>query len=551
MEIFFRSRQLYRSEKMWYNKKDPRRGKAVAEKNGRLKKEKTPCGKTPARHEGLVNMGGLFGVISKEDCVNDLFFGVDYHSHLGTKRGGMAVYGKGMSFSHSIHNIENSPFRTKFERDVLEMAGATSGIGCISDTEAQPVMIRSHLGTFALATVGRINNKDELVEHAFRHGTTHFLELSGGDINQTELTAALINERDSLPEGIRYAQSMIDGSMTLLALTDREIYAARDLYGRTPLTLGVRKGEQEAHCVSFESFAYLNLGFTEEKELGPGEIVRLTAEGYETVLEPTDMLKICAFLWVYFGYPTSTYEGINVEQMRNRCGEALAKRDADTGVTPDMVAGVPDSGIAHAIGYANQSGIPFARPFIKYTPTWPRSFMPQNQSQRNLIARMKLIPVQPLIEGKKLLLIDDSIVRGTQLRETTEFLYQSGAKEVHVRPACPPLLYGCRYLNFSRSKSDYDLITRRIIRNLEGENISAERLKRYADPESEEYRVLQEEIRKDMKFTTLRYMRIDDMIRATGLPKEKVCTHCWDGDGMPCRHDCQNCKGCPGSENKK
>ena len=465
-------------------------------------------------------MSGLFGVVSKSDCVFDLFFGTDYHSHLGTKRGGMAVC-TGNGFKRAIHNIENSPFRTKFERDVEEMKGL-SGIGCISDNEPQPLIVRSHLGNFAITTVGRINNADELVQKAYAAGTTHFLEMSDGIINPTELAAALINSKDSIPEGIRYAQSVIDGSLTLLILTPEGLYAARDRLGRTPLVIGKKKG---ACCASSESFAYLNLGYDACKELGPGEIDFLTPDSVQVVCPPGEEMKICSFLWVYYGYPSSTYEGMNVEKMRYICGDMLAARDS---VEADSVAGVPDSGTAHAIGYANRSGIPFSRPFIKYTPTWPRSFMPQKQSQRNLIAHMKLIPVGDLIRDKKLVLIDDSIVRGTQLRETTEFLYRSGAKEVHIRLACPPIMYGCKYLNFSRSTSHMDLISRRIIAQLEGDRAD-EKLHLYADPDTPEYAAMVEEIRRQLKFTTLKYHRLDDMMASTGLPPCKLCTYCWNG----------------------
>ena len=397
-------------------------------------------------------MGGIFGVASKNSCTLDLFFGVDYHSHLGTKRGGMAVYGE-QGFTRSIHNIENTPFRTKFDGDLAELEGYL-GIGCISDNEPQPLLIQSHLGSFAITTVGKINNLQELVQDAYQNGHIHFMEMSHGRINATELVAALINQKATLVEGLLYAQERIEGSMTILILTPQGIYASRDKYGRTPVMIGKK---EDAFCASFESFAYINLGYSDYMELGPGEIVYITPESVETLSPPRQDMKICAFLWVYYGYPTSTYEGVNVENMRYQCGKLLSRRDESQ---PDIVAGVPDSGIAHAIGYANASGIPFARPFIKYTPTWPRSFMPQNQGDRNLIARMKLIPVNALIRGKKLLLIDDSIVRGTQLGETTQLLYQSGAKEVHIRPACPPLMYGCPYLNFSRSSSELDLITR-------------------------------------------------------------------------------------------
>ena len=466
-------------------------------------------------------MGGIFGVASKNSCTLDLFFGVDYHSHLGTKRGGMAVYGS-QGFTRSIHNIENTPFRTKFDGDLDELEG-TLGIGCISDTEPQPLLIQSHLGSFAITTVGKINNEAELVASAYENGHIHFMEMSHGRINATELVAALINQKSTLVEGLLYAQEKIEGSMSILLLTPEGIYASRDKFGRTPIVIG-RK--EDAYCASFESFAYINLGYTDYKELGPGEIVYMTPESAETVSPPREEMKICSFLWVYYGYPTSSYEGINVESMRYECGKLLAKRDD---AQPEVVAGVPDSGIAHAIGYANESGIPFARPFIKYTPTWPRSFMPQNQGQRNLIARMKLIPVDALIRGKKLLLIDDSIVRGTQLGETTEFLYHSGAKEVHIRPACPPLMFGCPYLNFSRSTSELDLITRRIIRDREGDNVSRDVLNTYTDPDSANYKEMIEEIRKRLGFTTLRYHRLDDLVKSIGISPCKLCTYCWSG----------------------
>ncbi|MBD5450927.1 MAG: amidophosphoribosyltransferase [Lachnospiraceae bacterium] len=466
-------------------------------------------------------MGGFFGVASKNDCVFDLFFGTDYHSHLGTRRAGMAVYSREEGFDRAIHNIENSPFRTKFDKDVNTMHGSL-GIGCISDYEPQPLIIRSHHGTYAITTVGKINNKDEIVDELFKSGHGHFLEMSGGDINATELVAAVINQRDNLIEGIRYAQELVDGSMTMLLMTPKGIYAARDRYGRTPVTVGKK---EDACCVSFESFAYLNLGYAPERELGPGEIAIITPEGVKSLAAPGEEMKICTFLWIYYGYPSSSYEGISVEQMRYNCGAMLAKRDD---AHPDIVAGVPDSGTAHAIGYANESGIPFSRPFIKYTPTWPRSFMPTIQSQRNLIAKMKLIPVHDLIKDRSLLLIDDSIVRGTQLRETTEFLYQSGAGEVHIRPACPPLLFGCKYLNFSRSTSEMELIARRVISEMEGEN-KYPNLSVYADPDSTEYRDMLEKIREKLNFTSLRYHRLDDMIASVGIDKCKLCTYCWDG----------------------
>lgn len=477
------------------------------------------------RRKGERNMGGFFGVASKTNCTLELFYGVDYHSHLGTRRGGMATYGA-QGFNRAIHNIENTPFRTKFERDVDELDGHL-GIGCISDYEPQPLLIQSHLGSFAITTVGKINNMNTLLEKVYEDGHSHFQEMSGGHINATELIASLVCKKSSIAEGISYVQEIVDGSLTMLVMTAEGLYAARDRYGRTPLMVGHKEG---AFCVSFESFAYINLGYSDYKELGPSEIVFITPESVETVVKPREEMKICSFLWVYYGYPTSTYEGVNVEEMRNKCGSMLAKRDEGI-IHPDSIAGVPDSGIAHAIGYANESGIPYARPFIKYTPTWPRSFMPQNQSQRDLIARMKLIPVQALIEHKKLLLIDDSIVRGTQLRETTEFLYQSGAKEVHVRPACPPLLYGCKYLNFSRSKSELDLITRRIIQDKEGDNCSAEIIAEYTDPCSQRYEDMVEELRRRQNFTSLRFHRLDDLIESIGLPACKLCTYCFDGKG--------------------
>ena len=467
-------------------------------------------------------MGGFFGVAAKRNCTLDLFYGVDYHSHLGTRRAGMAVYGKD-GFQRAIHNIENSPFRTKFERDAGELLG-NLGIGCISDYEPQPLLVQSRLGSFAITTVGKINNMEELINLSYSQGHTHFLEMSGGQINATELIASLISHKESILEGIEYVQEQIDGSITLLIMTSKGLYAARDRYGRTPLVIGKR---DDAFCVSFENFAYRNLGYEDYLELGPEEIVFLTPDGVETLHKPGNEMKICSFLWVYYGYPTSSYEGVNVEEMRYRCGSLLARWDKGE-IEPDIVAGVPDSGVAHAIGYANESGIPYARPFIKYSPTWPRSFMPQNQEQRNLIARMKLIPVPSLIENKKLLLIDDSIVRGTQLKETTEFLYQSGAKEVHVRPACPPLLYGCPYLNFSRSKSELELITRRIILKREGEK-AAQALDKYGDPNSQQYGELLEEIRKEQNFTTLKFHRLDDLIASIGLPSSKLCTYCFNG----------------------
>ena len=397
------------------------------------------------------------------------------------------------------------------------------GIGCISDYEPQPLIVRSHHGTYALTTVSKINNTGELTKMLFKNGHSHFLEMSGGDINATELIAALINQKENLIEGIQFALDSVEGSVSILLMNQAGIYAARDKYGRTPVVIGKK---EDAYCITFENFAYKNLGYKDYKELGPGEIAVVTDKNCITLVNPNKEMKICTFLWVYYGYPSSSYEGTSVEQMRYNCGKAMAKRD---NVKPDIVAGVPDSGIAHAIGYANESGIPFSRPFIKYTPTWPRSFMPTIQSKRNLIAKMKLLAVDELIRDKSLLLIDDSIVRGTQLRETTEFLYESGAKEVHIRPACPPLLYGCKYLNFSRSSSEMDLITRRVIDRLENGNVTDEVLQEYADPESEKYEVMVEEIRKELNFTSLRFNRLDDMLESVGIDKCKLCTYCWDG----------------------
>ena len=466
-------------------------------------------------------MGGFFGVASKESCMFDLFFGIDYHSHLGTRRGGMVLYSEEKGFDRAIHNIENSPFRTKFDKDFATMDGHL-GIGCISDHEPQPLLIRSHLGNYAITTVGKVSNLNSLAEQLFRCGTSHFLEMSGGEINQTELVAALINQKESIVEGLLYAQEVIEGSMSVLLMTKEGIYAMRDRYGRTPIVLGKKAG---SFCASFENFAYMHLGYDDYKELGPGEIVFITPEAVQVMAPPKNEMKICTFLWVYYGYPTSAYEGVNVEVMRNQCGKYMAQRD---NVDVDLVAGVPDSGTAHAIGYANESGKPFARPFIKYTPTWPRSFMPTKQEQRNLIAKMKLIPVEPLIHDKKLLLIDDSIVRGTQLRETTDFLFHSGAKEVHIRPACPPIIHECKYLNFSRSNSDMDLIARRVIAEREKE-VTKEVLADYSNPESRNYKEMEQCICKQMNFTSLSFNRLDDMIKAVGIEPCKLCTYCWNG----------------------
>ena len=467
-------------------------------------------------------MSGFFGVVSKTDCVIDLFFGTDYHSHLGTKRGGMAVY-NGYGFNRSIHNIENSPFRTKFERDVEEFSGC-SGIGCISDTEPQPLLVNSHIGSFAITTVGRINNAEELREECFNGGKIQFMEMSNGVINPTELVAAIINLKDDVVSGLAYAQERIKGSMSILLLTGEKLYAARDKYGRTPIMIGKKCG---ARCASFESSAYLNLGYRDEYSLGPAEIVSITADGFQVEKKAGPEMKICSFLWTYFGYPTSCYEGINVEEMRYKCGKLIRKHDP---IGADAVAGVPDSGVPHAIGYANSCDIPYTRPLIKYTPTWPRSFMPQSEKQRKLIAHMKLIPVKDLIKDKRLILIDDSIVRGTQLRETAEFLYDNGAKEIHVRPACPPIMFGCKYLNFSRSTSEMDLIARRVIADIENTTeLSGDLLWEYTNPDSPKYQQMVDEICRRMNFDSLKYHRLDDLIEAIGLPACKLCTYCFNG----------------------
>ena len=468
-------------------------------------------------------MSGFFGVASKEDCVFDLFFGTDYHSHLGTRRAGLAVYDSERGFDHSIHKIENAPFRTKFTTESTSMKG-NLGIGCISDFESQPMFMRSHHGTFAISTVGKINNLEELTQEIIATGT-HFMQMHNGEINPTEIVAALINQKENLIDGIRYAEDRIDGSISIMILTPLGIYVARDKRGRTPVVIGVK---DEGYCACFESFAYLNLRYKDYKELGPGEIVIMTADSVKTLLAPGTEKKVCSFLWVYYGYPASAYEGKTVETVRYNCGRLLARRDKDT-VKPDYVAGIPDSGIAHALGYANESGIPYARPFVKYTPTWARSFMPPYQSKRNLIAKMKLIPINDLMKDKSLLLIDDSIVRGTQLGETAQFLYECGVKEIHIRLGCPPLLFGCRYLNFSRSNSEMDLIARRIIVDLEGGAPSDEVLREYADPDSERYQKMVDGICEKLGFTTLRYHRLDDLVDAIGLDESELCTYCWSG----------------------
>ncbi len=463
-------------------------------------------------------MGGLFGVVTREDCVQDLFFGTDYHSHLGTKRGGLAVKGSG-GLKSAIHNIENAQFKSKFEDDLPKLNGSR-GIGVISDYEDQPLIIGSHLGTYAIVTVGRINNIDDLAARAARKGV-HFSEMSRGGINPTELVATLINEGATFAEGIQNAQEKIDGSCTMLLLTDDGLYVARDRLGRTPIVLGEKPG---GYAVALETCAFPNVGYVITNYLGPGEIVRVTEDGVEQKKAPETRMQICAFLWVYYGYPATNYEGINVEAVRNKCGAALARNDD---VEIDIVAGIPDSGTGHAIGYANEAGIPFRRPFVKYTPTWARSFMPQDQGMRDLVAKMKLIPVQELVQGQRLLFAEDSIVRGTQLKDTIQRLYQCGAKEVHMRPACPPLVYSCKFLNFSRSRSELDLAGRKAIHQIEG---TADKfLDEYTDPDSGKHAAMVERIRERLTLTSLKYQRLPDLVEAIGLPKERLCTYCWDG----------------------
>ena len=469
-------------------------------------------------------MGGFFGVASKKDCVNDLFFGTDYHSHLGTMRGGLAVKNDTGIVRH-IHDITNAQFRSKFENDLAKMQGH-QGIGVISDYEDQPLIVGSHLGTYAIVTVGVIKNVNDLAQKAFSKKTTHFSEMSGGEINPTELVATLINQEACFEDGIRKAQEIIEGSCSMLLLTDQGIYAARDRLGRTPVIIGKKDG---AWSAAMETCAFPNLDYEIDKYLGPAEIVLITPEGIQQKKAPGDKLQICAFLWVYYGYPSSCYEDINVEDTRNKCGAALAKNDD---VEVDIVAGIPDSGTAHAIGYAVEAKTPYRRPFVKYTPTWPRSFMPQDQSIRNLVARMKLIPVRELIKGKRLLFCEDSIVRGTQLQDIVQRLFDYGAREVHMRPACPPLVYGCEFLNFSRSRSIMDLAARKAMKELEGdENKHSEQ---YADSSSAKYKNMIESIRRRLKLTSLKYQKLDDLVEAIGLPKEKLCTYCWDG--------CESCK---------
>ena len=472
-------------------------------------------------------MGGIFGAISRKDIKHDVFFGTDYHSHLGTKRGGLAFFDSEKGFQRQIHNIENTPFRTKFEPDLAKMGG-TIGIGCISDSDPQPLLVRSHLGMFAVANVGLINNAEKIVSEIFEKPGHYFMAMSSGKVNDAELIAMLVNRFDNLVEGIKYVQEVVEGSITILLLTPDGLIAARDKLGRLPVLIG---SNEDGCCVSMESFACQKLGYTPCYNLGPGEIVRVTANGVEQLAAPGDKMKICAFLWSYYGYPNSNYEGLNVEVMRCRNGEIMARDEAANGTLPDVdyVAGVPDSGVPHAIGYANQSQKTFARPFVKYTPTWARSFTPSNQEMRNLVAEMKQIPVPELIEGKKLLLVDDSIVRGTQLRETVDFLYQSGAKEVHMRSACPPIMYGCKYLNFSRSKSDMELSARKKIQELEGDE-GQQHIQEYADGHTERGKCLLKSICDEMGFDSLGYQSLSGLLEAIGLDRDKICTYCWTGE---------------------
>ena len=473
-------------------------------------------------------MGGFFGAVSKRDVVLDVFFGTDYHSHLGTRNAGMAIWSKEHGCQRQIHSIANTPFRTKFEKDLADFHGGSCGIGCISDSDPQPLLVRSHLGLYAITTVGQINNAEELVNTYFSDHGHQFMAMSSGKVNCTELVAALINERDSLVEGIQHMQRVIDGSMTVLLMTAKgEIIAARDQAGRLPVLIGK---DEDGHCVSFESFAYQKLGYSKAYELGPAEIVRISSDSFETLAPAKEKMKICAFLWSYYGYPNSNYEGVNVEVMRYRNGEIMARDEIVHGKLPkvDYVAGVPDSGIPHAIGYANRSGKPFARPFVKYTPTWPRSFMPANQDVRDQVAKMKQIPVPELIEGKKLLFVDDSIVRGTQLQGTVDFLYESGAAEVHMRSACPPIMYACKYLNFSRGNSDMDLLARRTIQELEGDE-GQNHLEEYSDSHSERGQCLRKAIAEKLGFDSLEYQSLNGLLEAIGIDPEKICTYCWNG----------------------
>ena len=463
-------------------------------------------------------MGGIFGIFSNSDCVQDVFYGTDYHSHLGTKRGGMAIKNAG-GFQRFIKDITTSQFRSKFDRDIKKMHG-NKGIGVISDYEDQPLIISSRLGVFAISTVGKINNIEELASEALQNGT-HFSEMHGGEINPTEMVATIISQEKTFEEGIQKVQNMIDGSCTMLILTDKGIYAARDKYGRTPLVIGQKQG---SYAIAMESCAFPNLGFEIVQYMGPGEILFINEDGVKQVVPPSERLQICSFLWVYYGYPASNYEGINVETVRYKCGAYLRKEDD---IEIDLVAGIPDSGTAHGLGYANEAQISYMRPFVKYTPTWPRSFMPQEQSIRDTVAKMKLIPIKELITDKRLLFCEDSIVRGTQLRRQVERLFKSGAREVHMRPACPPLVYGCKFLNFSRSRSELDLAGRWAIKELIGRDL--ENPAEYTNPDSDNYKAMVNVIREKLHLTTLKYQRLENLIKAIGLPKEKLCTFCWDG----------------------
>ncbi len=472
-------------------------------------------------------MGGFFGAALRHDAMMDVFFGTDYHSHLGTRRAGLAAYNAEVGLQRSIHNIQNSPFRTKFENIFDEMSG-NSAIGCISDSDPQPLLIRSRLGTYAICVVGSVRNSDALMKEYFDHTYGQFNAMTGGKINSTELLAALIGLRDSFAEGIAFAQSVVEGSASILILREGgNIIAARDRLGRTPIIIGKN---EEGYCASFESFAYKKLGFADERELGPGEIVEFSATGIEQLRAPGKDMKICAFLWSYYGYSTSNYEGVNVETMRYRNGEIMAEADKKNGAAQDIdyVCGIPDSGTPHAIGYANKSSVPFARPFIKYTPTWPRSFMPANQKDRDRVAKMKQIPVHELIQDKNLLFVDDSIVRGTQLRETVEFLYENGAKNVHMRSACPPIMYGCKYLNFSSSRSEMELIARATIYELEGEE-GEKYIEEYSDGTTERGKKLREAISKKLHFASLDFQSLEGIIKAIGIDRCKLCTYCWNG----------------------
>ena len=474
-------------------------------------------------------MGGFFGATSRRNCILDVFFGTDYHSHLGTRRGGMAAWDKEVGMQREIHNIQNSPFRTKFEGILDEMKG-TAAIGCISDTDPQPILIRSRLGVYAICTVGIINNAEKLIETHLTYSGGHFDSMTGGRVNSNELIAAIIDQKDNFADGIRFAQDMIEGTASILIMKDGgHLIAARDKMGRLPIVI---EKNEDGYAVTFEDYAGQKLGYEVVRELGPGEIVEISPEGVEQLAPPRKDMKICAFLWSYYGYPTACYEGKNVEVMRYRNGRIMAKADKENGVAQDIdyVAGVPDSGTPHAIGYANESGVPFARPFIKYTPTWPRSFMPANQSERNMVAKMKQIPVDELIRDKKLLFVDDSVVRGTQLRETVEFLYEHGAKDVHIRSACPPILYGCKFLNFSRSNSENELIARATILELEGDE-GLNHLDEYMDGSTERGKKMRQAICEKLHFASLEYQTLDGILEAIDLPKDQVCTYCWNGKG--------------------